>query len=232
MTAEVQHTDVAAYALGLLEEEDRRAFEAHLGQCTLCAEELGDFAGMADFLREVPPLEAETPEEQKAGGQVIDLLRRRKVAERSRRRGTALLGAAAGVVLLAGGVTAGLAAAGDHSPRPAADVFASPDKATATDTTTGVTGTVAMENKGWGTDIGLRLTHLKGPLTCKMVAVTKTGRKVFLMNWRVPAKGYGLPGSPMRDLQVHGSTAVNRADIARVDVQVEGTGRTLLSIPV
>mgnify|MGYP001329640511 CR=1 FL=1 len=30
MSSPVEHTDVGAYALGLLEEDDRRAFEAHL----------------------------------------------------------------------------------------------------------------------------------------------------------------------------------------------------------
>ena len=51
------------------------------------------------------------------------------------------------------------------------------------------------------------------------------------MEWRVPPKGYGVPGSPA-SLQVHGGTAVDRADLARFDVRVEGSDRTLLSIRV
>lgn len=240
MTTEVEHTDVAAYALGLLEEDDRRAFEAHLGQCTLCTEELGDFSGLAEILREVPPIEPETPEEIEAGGQVIDMLRRRKVAERSRRRGTTMLGAAAGVILLAGGAGLGMAAAGgDNVPSPShttpshavADVFQSPDKKTATNAGTGLTGMVAMQNMKWGTNVGLQLSRLRGPLVCRLVAVSKKGKRHTVSEWRVPPKGYGFPGTPP-NLQVHGGTAISRADLARFDVQVEGSGRTLLSIPV
>jgi hypothetical protein len=242
MTAEVEHTDVAAYALGLLEESDRTAFEAHLAECTLCREELGDFAGMGDLLRDVPPLDPPSPEEEAAGGQVIDLLRRRKAVERSRRRTRTVLGAAAGIVLLAGGVTAGIAMAGDQdkAPRTTAmpghnaldDIFKRGEKAAASDRKTGVSGMVAMQSKGWGTDVGLELTHLKGPLVCKLVAVSKSGQRHTVAEWRVPPKGYGLPGSLLPKLQVHGGTAVERADLARFDVQVEGSGRSLLSIPV
>ncbi|HZE30864.1 MAG TPA: zf-HC2 domain-containing protein, partial [Actinoallomurus sp.] len=110
MTTDVQHTDIAAYALGLLEEDDRRDFEAHLAQCTLCTEELGDFAGLAAVFAGVPPV---TDEEDTAGGRVDDMLRRRRQAVRSRRRGTAVLGAAAGLVLLAGGAIAGALTAHD-----------------------------------------------------------------------------------------------------------------------
>ncbi|SEF83549.1 Putative zinc-finger [Thermomonospora echinospora] len=47
------HTDVGAYALGLLEEDDRRAFEAHLAGCAACRAELAGLAGVADALRDV-----------------------------------------------------------------------------------------------------------------------------------------------------------------------------------
>ena len=238
MTTEVQHTDVAAYALGLLEEDDRRAFEAHLTQCTLCTEELGDFAGMAAVFADVPPL---TDEEDAAGGRIDDLLRRRGPAARRRRRGTALLGAAAGVVLLAGGAIAGALTAHDPADPVAKampghsmsvdEVFTSGEKVSAADAKTGVQGTVAMLTAAWGTDVGLELSHVRGPLVCTLVAVSRTGERRTVTDWAVPPKGYGFPGTPA-SVQIHGGTALVRADIARFDVQVEGGGRTLLSIPV
>lgn len=63
MSAPVEHTDVGAYALGLLEEDDRRAFEAHLRGCGRCQAELAEMSGTAgalsalggDAIRPEPP---------------------------------------------------------------------------------------------------------------------------------------------------------------------------------
>lgn len=49
MSSSVEHTDVGAYALGLLEEPDRLAFEAHLATCERCRAELDDFGDMDAF---------------------------------------------------------------------------------------------------------------------------------------------------------------------------------------
>ena len=60
----VEHTDVGAYALGLLEEDDRRAFEAHLRGCARCRAELRQMRGVADVLsdlRDAGPAPAPDP---------------------------------------------------------------------------------------------------------------------------------------------------------------------------
>ena len=49
------------------------------------------------------------------------------------------------------------------------------DKVNATDATTKVSATVAMEAKAWGTDAALELTNVKGPLKCSLIAVSKKG---------------------------------------------------------
>lgn len=140
MTSNVEHTDVGAYALGLLEESDRRAFEAHLATCRSCQAELREFGGMAQLLGEVrqnPPSEglpgehseqpgrhagppgptapfgAGVPADQRSAP-VVDLLRRKADADRSRRRGRTVLAIAAGVALLAGGGAIGVVLGGDE----------------------------------------------------------------------------------------------------------------------
>jgi anti-sigma factor RsiW len=55
----VEHTDVGAYALGLLEEDDRRAFEEHLSDCGECSAELDGFSDMRGLLAGIGPVEAD-----------------------------------------------------------------------------------------------------------------------------------------------------------------------------
>ncbi|GAA4628129.1 anti-sigma U factor RsuA [Actinoallomurus vinaceus] len=259
----VPHTDVGAYALGLLEEDDRLAFEAHLAGCPDCSAEVADLSGMRELLTDLRlepeaglgtegPVEighgaarledaapgAARQDAPERSADVTSLLRRRRAAARRRRRGTAILSAAAGVALLAGGVTVGAAVAGhgggmvmthDHANMPA-DLLGWGETHSATSPRTGASGIVAMEKKAWGTHVALDLGNVKGPLTCRLVAVNRSGQRHVVTEWAVPPKGYGVLGSPDH-LQVHGGTAVSREDLARFDVEVEGGG-TLLSIPV
>ena len=53
-----QHIDVGAYALGLLEEQDSAAFEAHLANCPRCHAELAEFSPMKALLTGLGPVES------------------------------------------------------------------------------------------------------------------------------------------------------------------------------
>ncbi|GLY74060.1 anti-sigma factor family protein [Actinoallomurus iriomotensis] len=235
--ATAAHTDVGAYALGLLEEDDRRAFEAHLTGCDRCARELGEFAGMRELLSGVAPPEDDDRDPPSAGraggpGELSRLLRRRGIDERRRRRGTTIIGLVAGAALLAGGAAVGASVTGsgdDHGDVPA-DLLAWGEIRRATDPRTGVAGVVAMEDKGWGTHIALDLTHVTGPRTCELIAVSTTGARHVMTEWVVPRAGYGTPGAPDH-LQVHGGTALRRSDLRRFEVRDQNDG-ILLVIPV
>ncbi|SEG80325.1 Putative zinc-finger [Thermomonospora echinospora] len=238
-----RHIDVGAYALDLLEEPDRRAFEAHLATCARCHEELAALRDVAAALDGMPLLESlpETPATDAAI--VTDLVQRRAGLARRQRRSRVLLSAAAGVVLLAGGAGTGMALAdgGDERPGPAPVVAAPPadgaqalladgERRTATDPGTGVSGVVAWESKQWGARVALRLSKVRGPLECRLVAVSPGGRARVVTGWSVPDKGYGVPGSPA-PLTVQGGVAVQPAQIERFEVRTDD-GRTLLTVPV
>jgi len=252
MTLQVEHTDVGAYALGLLEEDDRRDFEAHLARCASCAAELREMSGMAEFLTGLDEFteaadDLDRDAEAEADGaaetasdrspaEVIDLMRRQRRADRRHRRGTYLIGTVAAAVLIGTGVTVGAGLGDDGSPEgehrhsPAQALIVSGERYSGSDARTGASGLVGLEAKNWGTHVGLELKGVRGPLKCRLEAVSRTGERTVVTGWRVPAKGYGVPGSPA-PLITHGGTAIQHQDLDRFEVKIEGGG-TLLTIPV
>ncbi len=223
----VEHTDVAAYSLGLLEQSDREDFEAHLAQCQSCPTELADFASMADLFAGLEPVAVDDEEPDQAS--VSDLMSRRAAANRRQTRQRALIALAASVVLLAGGVAAGQAVA---SPKvvqgPLTRVIGSRHQAT--NPATGITGVIGLVSKPWGTQVTLDLSKVKGPLDCELIAVSRTGERRVMMGWLVPAAGYGVPGHPAH-LLIEGGTSIDLLNLSKIEVEVVH-GATLLSIPV
>ncbi|MBT2211578.1 zf-HC2 domain-containing protein [Actinomadura sp. NEAU-AAG7] len=230
MIAEPPHIDVGAYALGLLEEPDRRAFEGHLRSCQGCGRELGALRGIAVTLEGITP-DARPPAAPPEPVVLADALRRRARRGRRRRAARAATGLAAGIVLLGGAAGAGFTAGADRgtSARPEAP-FPDGPRLTAADARTGASGTVTALPVPWGSRVGLRLTRVRGPLECELVAVDRAGRARTVAGWSVPAGGYGLPGSAAPMLTVQGGTALPPADIARYEVRATG-GRTILTVP-
>jgi hypothetical protein len=223
-----EHTDVAAYSLGLLEQQDRQAFEAHLTECPACKAELAELSGMSELLSGVGPVEV--TDEQPDETAVVDLVHRRAATQRRRARWRTALAAAAGIVLLAGGVAVGIAT-GSHQSTPAAtNVALAGQRHTATDAATGVHGTVGLVSKPWGTQVTFDLSRVHGPLECELVAVSKTGQQRVIVGWMVPTHGYGVPGHPAH-LILEGGTSIKQNDLSHINVDVVH-GRTLLSIPI
>jgi hypothetical protein len=221
------HTDVGAYSMGLLEEQDRRSFEDHLAGCASCSAELAELSPMAALLKGVEP--AGAAGQQADGTNVTQLISRRATRQRQRQRWQAAVGAAAGIVLIGGGIGIGVAAS-QHA-GPGAPAVAIPGQLhSAVDPGTGVTGTVGLLAKAWGTQVTLDLSKVHGPVECQLVAVSRTGERRVVMSWLVPAPGDGVPGHPAH-LVIQGGAAIPRGDLARLDVNVVN-GRTLLSIPV
>jgi putative zinc finger protein len=225
MTSE--HTDVGAYALGLLEPADQRVFENHLAGCASCASELAELSGMRDLLTGVEP--AQPAEAELEAAQVTSLVHRRARAQRRRLRWQATLGAAACAALAAGGVATGLLASGGQSSQQAVP-HVTGVRHTATDPQTGATATVGLVAKPWGTQITLDLAKVRGPLECQLVAVSATGQRRVVAGWFVPPAGYGVPGHPAH-LVVAGGTSIPPKDLSTFVVTVKGGG-TLVTIPV
>ncbi|GII85132.1 RNA polymerase subunit sigma [Sphaerisporangium siamense] len=234
MTAE--HTDVGAYALGLLEEPDRLAFAAHLTGCAACRAELAELSGPAGALAGVPPLEDDGDDH--APERLLRLVRRDRAAGRRAGLTRYAGGLAAAAALVLGGVAAGATVAGGpsfgpgHSPHGPAEAYykAGVPIPGRPGGVPGVSGGLVLEGKDWGTHVALELRGLKGPLECTLVAVTGKGERRVVTGWAVPEKGYGIPGSP-EPLYVHGGSAVPPDRIDRFEVTAS-TGATLLTVNV
>ena len=223
------HTDVGAYSMGLLEEQDQRAFEEHLAGCPACAAELAELSPMAALLKGVEPV-GDGPDEGPDEATVTDLVRRRASQQRHRRRWQAGLGAAAGIVLIGGGIGLGVTATQPHAGPPVPPLALSGQLHSATDPGTGATGTVGLVAKAWGTQVTLDLSKVHGPADCELIAVSRTGERRVVMGWLVVAPGDGVPGHPAH-LVIRGGTSIPRNDLTSFDVDVVN-GRTLVSIPV
>jgi hypothetical protein len=224
-SSEIEHTDVAAYALGVLGERDRRAFEAHLTDCRFCMSELADLGGMRALLTSVS---VEPPVSTPKNNVTPMTSRRKKPPARNRNVNRWLMSAAAGFVLILGGFTAGNALSGNDS-GPEIKMVGAVHR-TATSAATGAQGTAVLDDRTWGTWVALEMTNVKGPFNCELIAVAKNGGERVASGWAVPAKGYGVPGSPGH-LRVEGGVADRMADLARLEVRTS-TGKTLLVIPV
>ncbi|MGN6795200.1 MAG: anti-sigma factor family protein [Streptosporangiaceae bacterium] len=222
----IQHTDVAAYSFGLLEQEDKLEFEAHLAQCESCTAELAELSAMAGLFANVDPVEPGQDEPDDAA--IADLVRRRAISNLRRTRQRAFLTAAACLVLLGGGVAAGVAVAPEQGPP---SVLAMQGHThSAINPANGVHGKVGLVDFAWGTQVILDLASVRGPLTCEMVAISRSGQRQVIAGWQVPAAGYGVPGHPAH-LLLAGGTSIMRGDLARIDVDVVG-GHNLVSIKI
>ncbi|GAA0581929.1 anti-sigma factor family protein [Actinomadura livida] len=236
MSSPVEHTDVGAYALGLLEEGDRRAFEAHLHGCGRCQAELAEMSGTAGVLSALGgdtagPAPVADPGAHQPPAPVIDMMRRRRREDRRFRRGAYTVGGAAAAAMLAVGIGVGTVLGDDgETGKQPPPVAVTGERFQAADARTGASGTVGLVDKGWGTQVSLELRGIKGPLRCHLEAVSETGERSVVAGWRVPDKGYGVPEQP-NPLVMQGGTGLTRQEITRFEVRLD-TGGTLLTIPL
>ncbi|WP_446219239.1 anti-sigma factor family protein [Micromonospora sp. IBHARD004] len=254
------HMDVAAYALGVLDQQDAERFEEHLATCWACAAELETMVPVVGMLAGIDGETMTALEQTRTDPALLD---RTLVAVRQHRRRTRfrqLLATAAAVVVFGGlsGVgIAGFAGSGDDdripqaeptlttpvtgppSPEPtnSGDGFGGPDPVDgeqhdATDPGTGVKTTMFLNSKEYGTQVFVRLARLPGPRTCRLVIIRKNATSEVVSTWSVPGGGYGTNTNQV-PLELTASTSAVRDDIAKIQVQsidVNGIASPLVTV--
>jgi len=257
MTQE-QHFDVAAYALGVLDERDAARFEDHLIDCPACAIELESLLPVVDILSDVDADALVATEQSRRDGVVLKKMIGEVKRERRRANSRRLYSLAAAVVVFAMlSIGALFAGAQWLAPEPQSSQVAQRSSKqldplplakggtglggtplagkvyTSTDARTNVSASVGLEEKDWGTQVSFAVSNIKGPLTCRLVAVRTDGNSEVLSTWSVGEKGWGTAAQP-EPLLLQAVTALKRADIAHIQVQsIDGKGSTdtLVRVP-
>ncbi|MFJ9627524.1 anti-sigma factor family protein [Streptomyces sp. NPDC101175] len=232
-----EHETVGAYALGILDDAEATAFEAHLATCEWCAQQLDELAGMEPMLAALADLPGSgTP----AIGESLSAKPSPRLVERlvddvgerraMKRRRSFYMIAAAAALIIAGPLAVIAANGGNDSGQKgtvaaatAKDTFDTlSDKVSATDKTTKVSATVAMTKKDWGTLGVVELSNVKGPLKCSLIAVGKNGERETMSSWSVPAWGYGIANATKAEakapLYAQGGAALKPNEIDHFEV--------------
>jgi len=240
---------VGAYALGILDDAEATAFEAHLATCEWCAQQLDELAGMEPMLAALADMQGPgTPAigeslSAKPTPRLMDKLVDDVAERRAQKRRRSFFMLAAAVALIITGPVAVMAVnggndSGGQTATPLAatakDTFNSiSDKVTATDPNTKVTATVAMAEKHWGTGAVVQISNVKGPLKCSLIAVGKNGERETMTSWSVSNEGYGIPNAKAEEakqpLYAQGGSAFTPNQIDHFEVMTFA-GKKLVSI--
>ncbi|MWV50685.1 anti-sigma factor [Rathayibacter sp. VKM Ac-2803] len=223
----------AAYLLGALSAADRRAYELHLRACGGCRDALAEFVPLPGILSHLSHDEAlgllETPEERAVEASPPALLSSLAAATASARRRTRLK--IAGLVLAAAGVSAAAAVA---LPMMVAPALQSVETASATVALAGAPGvpveaTVEFVSEEWGTRIDMDCTWgaadgetgaYAGGVGYVMYVTDTSGETAPVGSWT------STPGSTVHPTL---ATGLSLAEIAAVEVRVQGSGTVVLT---
>lgn len=217
----------AAYVLGALSSDDRRAFERHLQTCAECAAAVAELAGLPGILSKLPVSDAVGLDSSALGfsdahlAHVVHepgLVQRLAVQTRRRRRRSRwmIAGASLAVVLLVGGIGTAVAVS-NQGPVTAVAMTPVDQKV--------ITASIQIEKKGWGTRFDWSCSYAGGiwksddTAAYDLVVTDRSGAQTTVATWSIAGpRATGLTAS----------TSIPTADIARVEIRLSGTTAPLL----
>ncbi|GAA2313989.1 zf-HC2 domain-containing protein [Streptomyces hawaiiensis] len=200
-----RHRDVAAYALGVLDEAEAFRFEDHLMECPRCAAEVTEFGPTTRQLmlyrrstpRFVHPLAQPGP--RMLDGLLAEVATRRRAGRRR-----LLFALAASVVFAASVPGIAMMAEGNAEKQPRT--------VAATDTRTGVWAQVTTEDEASGSQVELKVKDGSGPRACHLVIIGHDGTEETATSWHGPGHD-DHPNTMMA------STSLHPQDIARYEIR-------------
>ncbi|MHB1170955.1 MAG: anti-sigma factor family protein [Lacisediminihabitans sp.] len=227
----------AAYVLGALSPEDRRAFERHLASCPVCTAAVTELAGMPGLLRKLRAEDAvaltTAPDDDHLRGQQHEpgLVQKLAASANKRRRrvraATLTLVLSAAAVLALGGIFIGAAlgptaniAEPPATSRPSGTVVAMTPLEPGT-----MTANLKFTQKPWGTRFDWTCEYLtgdgktSGAKTYSMVITDASGIETIIATWN--AAGPGAAG-------LAASSSVATSNIRSVEIRAMDTNTPLV----
>ncbi|MDQ0772651.1 hypothetical protein QF026_001117 [Streptomyces aurantiacus] len=211
-----RHRDVGAYALGVLDEADAFRFEDHLMECPQCAVQIHELSATTRSLLAYAQATPRTvhPMTQAGPGLLDRLLDDVVTARRSGRRRW-LFAVAAAVVFAVGGPAIAVVAGNDGSEG---------GTVAATDPSTGVWAEVTTLDRGWGSEIGLKVKNASVDQPCELVAIGRDDSEQVILSWTASKKAASSPSAGMQ-----GAAAMHPSDIVRYEVRTTD-GKRLVTL--
>jgi hypothetical protein len=219
----------AAYVLGALDSEDRRAYERHLATCPACSKALAELAGLPGILSKLSTSDAVAlladedvsvgvDDHLREGVHTPGLVQRLAIASARRRRRIrlGLLGAAIAVVAL---ITAGgVAYTAGQTPVSAAVAMAPNHQHM-------IAASLSVTRKAWGTRFDWSCSYPRvasiysDPVSYDLVVVKKSGAQSVVATWS--AAGPHAAG-------LTASSDIAYGDISSVEIRLTGSSTALL----
>lgn len=205
MRSQERHRDVAAYALGVLDEADAFRFEDHLMECARCAAHVTEFGPIT---RQMMLYRRATPRfvspMTRPGPQLLDKLLGAVAARHRAGRRRFLYAVAASLAIGVAGPGIAMTMAGGGT----TDTV----RIAATDAKSGVWAQVTTQDEYAGSQVKLEVKDGAGPRSCRLVAVGRDGSEQILTSWTVPSHD-------ARPITMQGSSAMHTGEIARYELR-------------
>jgi len=220
MRSQERHRDVAAYALGVLDEADAFRFEDHLMECAHCAASVTEFGPIT---RQLMLYRRSTPRfvhpMAQPGPQLLDkLLGAVATRHRAGRRRFLYAVAASVAIGLAGPGLAMMADGGGEKQQAVALRIAT------TDAKSGVWAQVTTEDEDMGSQVKLEVKDAAGPRHCHLVAIGRNGSEQTVTTWTVP-------GHESNAITMQGHSSMHTGDIVQYEIR-SAQGEHLVTLKV
>jgi anti-sigma factor RsiW len=223
---------LGAYVLGVLDGDEWATVRTHLRDCQPCRREVDDLRELEDALGEIPPeafLDGPATGGEQLLERTLDQVRKEGSRRAWRRRSLwALAAALIGVVALGAGTILGrdtapaapATAAGSGGQLTAAGQLTG----TATDASTGVTMTVALQPAAGWVRVHATVSGAPAGEECRLYVVARDGSRREAGSWLVPANA---PNGTSLD----GAALVAPADVTAVQAETFAA-QPLVTVPV